>query len=542
MATIHPNRRIERAGVNALRTLLDADGHLVQELADGTDHGEDCFVMLARGGERTGYAFMAQVKAGKKYKRARGYAINVGRHGRDWRFSKLPVIAVVYDVDERRLFWINLTQQLGLAQAEPSWVAIPRENELHAGSIGAFCAHIEEFIDSAKVRKPSAPPLPRTPKRLAFRTPQELWQHTTGAPQTRQPLVASGHVLVRNGHRLRVLDAVSGAACWSKTTAFDRANPAGDDAVFVSAGGGRLRALTLREGRQRWERPLRVRDDLMTYGSQTLYAPTGHGDVFALNSRSGDIVWTASGRAGPLAAPIVVGAGQVFTLRTKSGSEERATRVTALSVEDGTESWSYQADAPLTAGWVLDGGVLYAVERPDSGSSVIMALRAQSGERLWSVLLPEPVRSAPVVSGEFVYVTGGHGGVFQLSGESGAQWCRFPADASPAASPVVADGSVVVSQGRALAAYDTADGGLRWRRRLPGLAVGQPFVVGPAVYIAHRAGLAAHGVASSGRRLWSSEVTWDTQAQGEPVVVDGVLYVTDRRGIVRAFGTADHGS
>lgn len=63
-----------------------------------------------------------------------------------------------------------------------------------------------------------------------------------------------------------------------------------------------------------------------------------------------------------------------------------------------------------------------------------------------------------------------------------------------------------------------------------------------AVYIAHRAGLAARGVASSGRRLRSSEVTWDTQAQGEHVVVDGVLYLTDRRGIVRAFGTADHGS
>src|SRR4051812_40403594 len=103
MATVPPNRRIERAGVNALRSFLEEHDHLVQEIAGGTDHGEDCFVMLTRQRKRTGYSFAAQVKAGKKYKRARGYAIDVGHHFTDWRSSKIPVIGVVYDVDEQRM-------------------------------------------------------------------------------------------------------------------------------------------------------------------------------------------------------------------------------------------------------------------------------------------------------------------------------------------------------------------------------------------------------------------------------------------------------
>ncbi|MET7639844.1 DUF4365 domain-containing protein [Streptomyces sp. NPDC005438] len=294
MATVHRNRRIERAGVNALRTLLDDHGHLVQEIAGSADHGEDCFVMLTRGGKKTGYACTVQVKAGRKYKRARGYAIDVGHHAADWRASKLPVVGVVHDVDEQRLFWINLTQQLNWVDTAPGWIAVPRENELHAGTIGAFCAHIEEFTDAPAAGRPPSPRVSAPPAPPVFRAPKQVWQHATGAPGTRQPQVAQGCVVVRQGYRLRVLDAVSGAVCWSGTTAFDRTSPAGDDAVFVSVGAGRLRALSLREGRPRWERRLRVRDDLAGYGAQMLYAPTEQGEIFAVDSRTGDVVWAAS--------------------------------------------------------------------------------------------------------------------------------------------------------------------------------------------------------------------------------------------------------
>ncbi|WP_327297749.1 DUF4365 domain-containing protein [Streptomyces sp. NBC_01197] len=70
MSTVRSSRRIERAGVNALRTLLEEDNHLVQEIDGGNDHGEDMIVNFTRHGKRTGYWIAIQVKSGKKYKRA----------------------------------------------------------------------------------------------------------------------------------------------------------------------------------------------------------------------------------------------------------------------------------------------------------------------------------------------------------------------------------------------------------------------------------------------------------------------------------------
>ncbi|MFD7817621.1 PQQ-binding-like beta-propeller repeat protein [Streptomyces sp. NPDC059785] len=544
MATVHPNRRTERAGANALRTLLEAHDHPVQEISGGTDHGEDYFVMITRAQKRTGYAFTVQVKTGKKYKRARGYAINVGSHATDWRTSKLPVIGVVYDLDEQRLFWVNLTEQLNITVAAPSWVAVPRENELCAASVEALCAHIEEFTDKGGGPGAGAAPQPASrPTRRApvFRTPKQLWQQATGAPEAWQPQVANGWAIVRHGYRLRVLDAMSGAPKWSVATAFDRANPVGDGAVFVSAGAGRLRALALRDGHRRWERPLRVRDDLMAYSDGTLYAPTEQGGICALNSLSGDTRWTASGQAGTLTASVLVDGGRCFALRSGCSPQEDATkpagRVVAMSTTDGTELWQYRAGAELASAWHLDGDLLYVIERPGSDSSTVVALQKRTGHPLWSTRLPEPVLSAPTVAGESLHVAGSRGGLYQISRASGTQR-HIPAGTPLTASPVVAHDLVMVNQGRTLAAYATATGELYWRRRLPGLALGQPFVVGHAVYLAHRAGLASYNITASGRQLWSSEMTWDAPTQGEPVLVDDTLFLTDRRGVVRALSVS----
>lgn len=53
-ARVTRSRRIERAGVNALRALLEDHDQIVQEIDGGNDYGEDLFVMLTRDGERTG--------------------------------------------------------------------------------------------------------------------------------------------------------------------------------------------------------------------------------------------------------------------------------------------------------------------------------------------------------------------------------------------------------------------------------------------------------------------------------------------------------
>ncbi|MEY9849751.1 hypothetical protein ABH940_006863 [Streptacidiphilus sp. BW17] len=144
MAKVSSRRRIERAGVNALRSLLEEHDHLVQEIDGGADHGEDLYVAVVREGRRTGHVVAVQVKSGQKYARARGYAIPVDDHREDWKQSRIPVIGVVYDLDRKQLFWTNLTQELRTGN-DANWIHIPRTNELSRETIDRFITAVEVF-------------------------------------------------------------------------------------------------------------------------------------------------------------------------------------------------------------------------------------------------------------------------------------------------------------------------------------------------------------------------------------------------------------
>lgn len=154
-ARVPRSRRIERAGVNALRALLEEHDQIVQEIDGGNDFGEDLFVMLTREGERTGSSITIQVKSGDKYKRANGYAIPVDAHASDWKNALLPVFGVVFDIGSRRLFWVNLTESLESSKDAPAWIFVPREQELHTGSVDLLLEAAQAFVEQRANRRTS---------------------------------------------------------------------------------------------------------------------------------------------------------------------------------------------------------------------------------------------------------------------------------------------------------------------------------------------------------------------------------------------------
>ncbi|MFD4538029.1 DUF4365 domain-containing protein [Kitasatospora sp. NPDC058397] len=176
MATIRASRKIERAGVNALRTLLEEHDHLVQEIDGGADHGEDLYVGFASDGRRTGHVIAIQVKSGERYKRAKRYAIPVGGHRQDWKESRLPVVGVVYDRDQKRLFWVNLTQELQQG-SEARWIRVPAANELTDATLAGFVSELQAFIDAQGSRVveegdgPAAATVRRAPRVVTRRKP-----------------------------------------------------------------------------------------------------------------------------------------------------------------------------------------------------------------------------------------------------------------------------------------------------------------------------------------------------------------------------------
>ncbi|MEU1517953.1 DUF4365 domain-containing protein [Streptomyces sp. NPDC005811] len=151
MARIRPNRHIERAGVNAVRTLLD-NHHIVQEIEGGNDHGEDLHVLLTRDGYRTGHVLAIQVKSGRKYKRANGYSIPIEDHYDDWKESRIPVVGVVYDLESQKLYWVNLTEKLRSTKSPVRHVKVSSASVLTSETIDDFTSSIEEYIDSAGMR------------------------------------------------------------------------------------------------------------------------------------------------------------------------------------------------------------------------------------------------------------------------------------------------------------------------------------------------------------------------------------------------------
>ncbi|MFF3362704.1 DUF4365 domain-containing protein [Streptomyces misionensis] len=152
MSTVRASRKIERAGVNALRSLLEEHDHIVQEIDGGNDHGEDMIVNFTRAGKRTPYWIAIQVKSGKKYKRANGYAIPVEDHFEDWRQSRIPILGVVYDMKKRELFWVNLTEQLRSGDESPGWVQVASTSLLNSDTIEDFYAEVATYAGDERMR------------------------------------------------------------------------------------------------------------------------------------------------------------------------------------------------------------------------------------------------------------------------------------------------------------------------------------------------------------------------------------------------------
>ncbi|MEV0415986.1 DUF4365 domain-containing protein [Streptomyces sp. NPDC050448] len=151
MSTVRSSRRIERAGVNALRALLKKYDHIVQEIDGGNDRGEDMIANFTRGGKRTGCRIAIQVKSGKKYKRANGYTIPVEDHFDAWRQSRIPIVGVVYDMKRKQLFWVNLTGQLRSTEDSPGWVQLANTARLNADTADGFHSEISSYAGDVRM-------------------------------------------------------------------------------------------------------------------------------------------------------------------------------------------------------------------------------------------------------------------------------------------------------------------------------------------------------------------------------------------------------
>jgi hypothetical protein len=101
----------ERVGVNAVRTLLERHGLVVDEVDGRSDYGRDLNVDVTLDGEITGGIVGVQVKSGRTYFRQRRWTIPATPADWEyWRSSTVPIIGMVYDPVEDVIRWCNLSR------------------------------------------------------------------------------------------------------------------------------------------------------------------------------------------------------------------------------------------------------------------------------------------------------------------------------------------------------------------------------------------------------------------------------------------------
>lgn len=303
--------------------------------------------------------------------------------------------------------------------------------------------------------------------------------------------------------------STSGATLWSAdlTAAFDAGGGLSGgglatvgDRVFVTTEYGEVVALDSASGAVLW----RQRVDAPVSGApatdgDTVYVSGRDGSAWAISAATGKVIWQVIGTPGKSgylgsAAPTVGERAVIFP--TNAGD-----LMAVLKVGGGTKVWqaslagkrlgrAYAFSPDITGDAVIAGKVLIA----GTAAGRTVAMSASTGERLWSA--GEGALGPVVLAGGSVFLVNDEARLVRLDAETGeviwsVEMPYFTKDKAKKRKaifahygPVLAGGRIiVVSSDGMLRSFDPADGSLTYTTEIPGGASAQPAVAGGVLYV-----------------------------------------------------------
>ena len=342
-----------------------------------------------------------------------------------------------------------------------------------------------------------------------------------------------------------------------------------------------------------WDRDTGAREigatPAVAYGK--LFVTTMHG-LFALNARTGAILWTAASARG-FSSPaifdnsVLVGTsnGTVVRLNASEGNVQWETRllahplfsgitsspkvafdrvfigtfnesggageVVSLWANNGSVAWrhptgSVDYSSPAYADSTVYVGIMGTYNTtsqvtfdPPYG---VLALNATTGEAKWFFHTAGSVAASPAVAGPRLIVPSKDGHVYAIDRETGNLAWNVSVDAG-ISSPAIFGGTVFVGGGSfggdgRVVALDAATGALRWSFAPNGpVQASLTYADGKVIFATN----AAHGRvyalnATSGASVWSFEPSPAEYILGSPVVADGIVFAPSDNGHVYALG------
>jgi outer membrane protein assembly factor BamB len=242
----------------------------------------------------------------------------------------------------------------------------------------------------------------------------------------------------------------------------------------------------------------------------------------ALGSSLGT-AWTVSigegsNRSARLASSPVVGGGRVYTIDTVG-------TVRAFDTRNGGQIWSTSFGADVSRDSNYGGGVAYDNGRvyATNGTGYVAALDAATGGAAWTVKPGGPLRGAPTVAGDSVYVMSQDNQLYSLKTVDGSTtWSSAAAleiaGVFGSASPSVGAGTVVAgfSSGE-LNAYRYENGRQVWQDILSRTSIStsvaslsdidaDPVIDGGQVFAIGKGGRMVALELNSGQRMWEQNI------------------------------------
>jgi outer membrane protein assembly factor BamB len=275
----------------------------------------------------------------------------------------------------------------------------------------------------------------------------------------------------------------------------------------------------------------------------------GPREVVAVDVETGESAWEVDRTYGPSATPALAGDPEAAVVVYTQGSGVDDSSVMALDPRDGKGAW----DEPVSLKAVSRTGVTVegqtAFVGDDRGN--IYALRASSGELLWSVRLPGRTLAPLAAQGETVVATMAGSdpdlpivtGLDAVSGER--LWQVEPEVLAAGATSGVIRGQTfaVGLPDRAVHAFDLADGSSRWTSR-PFFSLPSPFGGGAAyegdfvfVFFGDSTGDVRRLDGSTGELVWDYPLN-SPVLRSSPVVSGSAVVVGLRDGAIVALDGA----
>jgi len=243
----------------------------------------------------------------------------------------------------------------------------------------------------------------------------------------------------------------------------------GADTVFASDHKGRVTALDIATGNQRWAVDLDIPvSGGVGYAAGLVLLGTIEGQVYALNADDGSLLWTASLGSEVLASP--ASNGQIVAVHSIDN------RLFALDAKTGEELWRHDGDVPIlsvrgtSTSVLLDNMVISAF---DSGK--LIAFNPENGSLIWETRLALPkgrtelermidIDGKPLLVGDIIYSVSYQGRLGALTRGTGRNlWFQ---DSSSHHSPAHSDGRVFVTEAQdTVRAFQAGNGQVIWSNK-----------------------------------------------------------------------------